>query len=82
MNSRIQELAEQAADRGVGGEFFGCNKLAELIIRECLEVALAQKQWVEKQNVFSERDRIWNKARIQQSQHIVDKIKENFGVEQ
>ena len=90
MNERINELVLKArgqatSDTKDGGKCFDLDlfheKFAELIIRECLEVALAQKQWVEEQDVFSERDRDWNKARIQQSQRIVDKVREHFGVQ-
>ena len=35
MNPRIRELAEQATDKWVGGEFFDREKFAQLIILEC-----------------------------------------------
>jgi hypothetical protein len=35
MNERIRELAEQATDKWVGGEFFDREKFAESIIKEC-----------------------------------------------
>ena len=42
MNERIRELAEQATDKWVGGQFFDREKFAELIIREysydCMDV--------------------------------------------
>jgi hypothetical protein len=38
MNERIQELAEQATDKWVGGQFFDREKFAELIIRECMDL--------------------------------------------
>ena len=60
---------------------FNTQKFAELIVRECIEVGLEQKKWVEDQTVFNESDEVWNRARIQQSQHIVDKIKEHWGVD-
>jgi hypothetical protein len=81
MNDRWKELAEQATDDIMGVDVLDKRRFAELIVRECVEVALAQKQWVEEQDAFGERDRDWNRARIQQSQHIVDKVKEHFGVE-
>jgi hypothetical protein len=56
-------------------------KFAELIVRECVNVGLEQKKWVEDMEVFNEQDATWNRARIQQSQQIVDKIKQHFGVE-
>lgn len=58
------------------------NKFAELIVRECMDIADEQKKWVENMEVFNEQDATWNKARIQQSQQIVDKIKQHFGVEE
>ncbi len=96
MNELIKELAEQAGfetDRGpliapgpyikVGGLCVGVplEKFAELIVRECMNIADGQKKWVEDMVVFNEQDANWNRARIQQSQQIVDKIKQHFGVE-
>ena len=46
MNERIRELAEQATDKWVGGEFFDREKFAELIVRECAAVAnINSHQW-------------------------------------
>ena len=42
MNERIKELAEQATDKWVGGEFFDREKFAELIVRECAEVCMKE----------------------------------------
>jgi hypothetical protein len=42
MNERIKELAEQATDKWVGGEFFDRQKFAELIVRECAEVCMKE----------------------------------------
>ena len=91
MNERIRELAEQARDYVADAIELGYpqdqvddirdEKFAELIVRECVDIADEQKKWVEDMEVFNERDATWNKARIQQSQRIVDKIKEHFGVE-
>jgi hypothetical protein len=94
MNERIRELYDQA-DKfasqnrvqnidAPGNNYFELfhEKFAELIVRECAEIALEQKKWVEDMKVHNSHDEVWNKARIQQSQHIVDKIKEHFGVEQ
>ena len=88
MNERIKELAEQAENYAynavVGGsecqEAF-IKKFAELIVQECAGIALEQKKWVEDMKVHNPHDEQWNKARIQQSQRIVDKIAEHFGVE-
>lgn len=38
MSERIRELAEQATDKWVGGQFFDREKFAELIVGECIEV--------------------------------------------
>ena len=90
MNERIRELAEQAKEYAINrldetGELHKYydvyfEKFAELIVRECVNVALEQKKWVEDQEVFNPHDESWNRARIQQSQRIVDKINEHFGV--
>ena len=87
MNEQIRELAEQCGFRSNPdlydrNQSFDIPKFAELIVQECMNVALVQKKWVDNQAVFDPRDQAWNKARIQQSQHIVDKIKEHFGVEE
>lgn len=91
MNERIKELAEQAGffpelnwdhtEWRAAGHDNTFEKFTELIVRECANVALEQKKWVEDMIVFNPQDKQWNLARIQQSQRIVDKIKEHFGVE-
>jgi hypothetical protein len=86
MNERIEKLAEQCGFRSNPdlydrNQSFDIPKFAELIVRECMNVALDRKKWVEEQTAFDPRDQAWNRARVQQSQHIVDKIKEHFGVE-
>jgi hypothetical protein len=90
MNERIHELFEQALEEFKAENKYATiivpnplkEKFAELIVRECLDIALERKKWVEDQEVYDYRDVSWNKARIQQSQHIVDKIREHFGVEE
>ena len=87
MNERIRELAEQAGAKFPFGGFvnydqFDYEKFAELIILECVNVALEQKKRVEDQEVFNPHDASWNRAKIQQSQCIVEKINEHFGVEE
>ena len=87
MNERIKELSKQAWESisvqdALDDEAFEKfdQKFAELIVKECAGVAANQRDWVENMVVFSERDKFWNKARIVQSQRIVDKIKQHFGV--
>jgi hypothetical protein len=82
MNERIKKLAEQATtEEHDGFRYFDKAKFAELIVRECMNIADGQKKYVEDMEVFNEQDANWNRARIQQSQQIVDKIKQHFGVE-
>ena len=83
MNERIRELAEQAGFFPTELTQVGpsVEKFAQLIVKECAGIALEQKKWVEDMKVHNPHDEVWNKARIQQSQHIVDKIKLHFGVE-
>jgi len=97
MNERLIELAKQAGGnpnyKAFRGHFLppppdyidpatvDLEKFAELIVRECTNVALEQKKQVEEMEVYNLQDEVWNRARIQQSEHIVDKIKEHFGVE-
>jgi len=86
---RIKELKEQAmewvpniVDPDTKIRLLNAEKFAELIVRECAEIALEQKKWVEDMKVHNPHDEVWNKARIQQSQHIVDQIEKHFGVEE
>ncbi len=91
MNKRMIELYRQAQvpDTAIDPSNnmpyettrFSADKFAELIVRECMNIADGQKKWVEDMEVFNEHDAAWNRARIQQSQQIVDKIKQHFGVE-
>ncbi len=91
MNKRMIELYRQAQvpDTAIDPSNnmpyettrFSADKFAELIVRECMNIADGQKKWVEDMEVFNEHDATWNRARIQQSQQIVDKIKQHFGVE-
>lgn len=86
MNNRILELAEQAGSthkQSLGVYQFYREELeefAELIVQECVGVALEQKQLIEKQEVFNPQDEFWNRARIQQSEHIIEKILEHFNI--
>jgi hypothetical protein len=87
MNERMYELINQCFIGTTDGKLSELNtvanveKFAELIVRECMNIADGQKKWVEDMEVFNEHDATWNRARIQQSQQIVDKIKQHFGVE-
>ena len=86
MNERIKQLWEQAAKTTQGDSWEEqtkfMEKFAELIVGECADIALEQKKWVEDMKVHNPNDEFWNRARIQQSQHIVDKIKEHLGVKE
>ena len=42
MNERIRQLAEQATDKWLGGEFFDKEKFAELIVQECIDVGIKE----------------------------------------
>lgn len=86
MNELIQKLFskscwDEQAEVDIE-DFISVERFAELIVAECLDVALAQKKWVEDQVAFDPIDATWNEARIQQSQRIVEKIKQHFGVEE
>lgn len=87
MNERIKELIEQATrELHNPPDFyrreFDKEKFALLIVQECIDTALDQKKWVEDMKAHNPHDESWNQARIQQSQHIVDKIRAHFGVEE
>lgn len=86
MNERIKQLMDQAGIDVEAVESLGemptALKFAELIVAECVDIADGQKKYVEDIEVFNEQDATWNRARIQQSQQIVDKIKQYFGVKE
>lgn len=67
MNERIKQLAEQASDKWLGGEFFDREKFAQLIVKECLE-----QVW------YTSEDNINGNI----SEVIKDRIKQRFGVEE
>ena len=87
MNERIKKLWDDAAleagdeSNTWDGQVAFMALFAELIVRECVQVAIEQKEWVKDMKTHNPHDEEWNRARIQQSQHIVDKIKQHFGVE-
>jgi hypothetical protein len=78
----LEKFAAQSLVESDGELIFSKERFAELIVRECAEIALEQKKWVEDMKVHNPNDEAWNRARIQQSQHIVNKIKQHFGVEE
>ena len=43
MNERIRQLAEQAETKEMGYYFFDREKFAELIVRECANIALREE---------------------------------------
>ena len=69
MNERIRELAEQAGWDNHHSKFdTRIEKFAELIVRECIDIAQdrAAFDWAPPNDV----------------NHIIDEIKEHFGVEE
>jgi hypothetical protein len=64
MNERIRELAEQV----YGSAHYDDFKFAELIVRECLDIAQDRAAF----DGFPPND----------VNHIIDEIKEHFGVEE
>jgi hypothetical protein len=70
MNERIEELAEQAEEWNVDGDKCEVNlaKFAELIVRECIIVAIASE-------LKSESD-------VSAINDLIHKIKEHFGVKE
>ena len=89
MNERIKEIAKQCYETGPIGkdgwpEYSRLNeqKFAELLVSECVQIAVEQKQWVQAQQpAFNYDDARWDRARIQQSERIIEKIQEHFGIE-
>ena len=73
MNDRIRELASQCWDRRLDGMHFDQEKFAELIVKECVHVALkdALPDWG---NQASEANA--------QCVKIASDLKKHFGVEQ
>lgn len=73
MNERIKELAEQAGlETGlVYGNPEGLQKFADLVVKECADIALKSGNIANK-----------NIAAKIESERIYQKIKEHFGVEE
>lgn len=67
MNKRIQELAEQAETKEVGYYFFDKEKFAELIVKECIQVAAKQRNP--------------SNLNYKPSERFVEDLKLHFGVE-
>ena len=68
MNKRIRELAIQAGAQGiVNRDFIDVEKFAELIVKECIDIAQdrAAFDWAPPNDV----------------NHIISEMKEHFGVE-
>ncbi len=91
MNERIKLMARQSGATDQNGGMattvfcfteMELDNFAELIVRECMNIADGQKKYVEEMEVYNLQDEVWNRARIQQSQQIVDKIKQHVGVEE
>jgi len=91
MNPQTNKLFAQALDQAVPETWTTltpeqvtkfAEKFSELIVKECMNIADGQKKQVEEMEVYNLQDEVWNRARIQQSQQIVDKIKQHFGVDQ
>ena len=78
----LERFAAQSLVEHDGELIFSKEKFAELIVRECMNIADGQKKYVEDMEVYNLQDEVWNRARIQQSEQIVDKIKQHFGVEE
>lgn len=76
----VDDCIDFCNNTGINQAWLWEEKFAELLLNECINIVIEQKKWVEDQEVFNPRDEFWNRARIQQSQHIVDKIKTHFGV--
>ena len=72
MNERIRELAEQATDKWVGGDFFDKEKFAELIVRECANIAY--------QSLYE--DSAFDDSPHNIRCNVMDAIKKHFGVEE
>jgi hypothetical protein len=72
MNERIQQLAEQASDKWMGGEFFDREKFAELLIRECADAAY--------QSLYE--DRVFDDSPFNIRLKVMDAIKKHFGVDE
>ena len=78
MNEQIRQLAEQAmiqAPHEFGGTYltFSKEKFAELIVRECVEIADKSNQGSKSSNEGTE---------FYYNADIGDKIKQHFGVEE
>ena len=77
----LEKFAAQSLVEHDGELIFSKEKFAELIVRECCSVAIEQKKLAQ-QPTFNYQDATWDRARIQQSDLIIHKIKQHFGVEE
>lgn len=88
MNKQFDDLMYQSGltAHGCWDSFDSYDKkaietFAEMIVCECIVLAMESKQWVDNMKTYNSHDASWNKARSQHSQHIANKIREHFGVE-
>jgi hypothetical protein len=79
MNERIQELVLKATGNNPSFDEFGIilgeediEKVAKLIIRECMTTVLKESKWYWDKDEFESANAIQNAAR---------RVKEHFGVE-
>ena len=71
MNERIRELAEQATDKWLGGEFFDREKFAELIVLETIkQMAIQMDKFGDDQS----NNPAWYKSE--------EAVKKHFGVKE
>jgi hypothetical protein len=77
MNELIKELAEQATDKWVGGEFFDREKFAELIVRECAN-------YINQRTLDWDADLRWifNDGSGDMAVDVDDLLNRHFGVEE
>ena len=83
MNERIRELAEQATDKWMGGEFFDREKFAELIVKECVNreelLGAIARGWCSEKNSHKTMD---TDLAVAIFDEVEKQIKQHFGVEE
>jgi hypothetical protein len=97
MNERIQELRKQAwtlvsEEERARGELYEAReqwercdqKFAELIVRECIDILETEIELVKgyKSTACNDFDVRWHEGKIAHFDHLIEKSKKHFGVEE
>ena len=86
-NQSVNQLSESSTEsfdineRGLGETtvlFCNPHTLVTLTIQECLKLIQEEKQEIESMKVFSNEDKVWNKARVLQCDRLINRINQEL----